>query len=61
MTAPQQPSEAFAAEEEARAEGMVAYITAHPDLIGGWWRECAQAAFTTAAAHTAQPGLGEAP
>ncbi|KAB8162951.1 hypothetical protein FH609_004290 [Streptomyces sp. 3MP-14] len=57
---PQQPSEAFAVEEEQRGDGMVAYAAAHPGVTGGLWRECAQQAFATAAAHTAQPNLGEA-
>lgn len=55
MTAPQQPSEAFAVEEESRAEGMTAFAAEHPGVTAGLWRECAQEAMAAAAAHTAQP------
>lgn len=52
----QQPCEAFAAEEQARAEGMLAYAAEHKaGVTAGFWRECAQEAFASAAASTAQP------
>jgi hypothetical protein len=52
----QQPSEAFALEEQTRADGMLAYAEEHKDgVTAGLWRECAQEAKAAAARATAQP------
>jgi hypothetical protein len=54
----QGPSEAFAAEEQARAEALTRFVAenaSNPNYTIGLWRECAQEAQANAAAHTAQP------
>lgn len=55
MARGQEPCEALALDEEARAEGMVAYAEAHPEKDTRFWRECARETFASAASHTEQP------
>jgi hypothetical protein len=50
-----QPNEAFALDEQARAEGMAAYAAQHPEKDTTWWRTCARETFESSAENTAQP------
>lgn len=55
MARGQEPCEALALDEEARAEGMLRFAEEHPEKDPSFWQACAQRAFASAAAHTAQP------
>jgi hypothetical protein len=58
--AKQQPSEAYALEEQARADALalrIEELNTEPDRWSvDQYQHAARAAFETAAAHTAQPG-----